>query len=292
MKLNEINFLKKYDTKNLNIEDIKNILYIFDNINKIPYHISNINSGIGDILIFKNNFPNEKIYWNIKHLLDYKPFPSNLKNVAFNIQLLKKLFNKTYIYYSDNINIKTYSLLKLNYLPNLINLFDTTKLYNFKYIIFHTKLRFAKSHSTFFIKNIKLKLCDFFTKFKAKYKIILLGERKIEENLATKIIPTITTIYDECLLLKNNNDVIDLTEEYMYNTPEISRFERDLGLINNAEFNIGIGHGGQFCLNLFFSKKSIYYCPPKLINFEIKNPNVKIITNIDSFIHQCEQSMS
>jgi len=78
----------------------------------------------------------------------------------------------------------------------------------------------------------------------------------------------------------------------MYNTPEILIFERDIEIINNAEFNIGIRHGGQFCFNLFVCKKSMYYCPPGLINFEIKNPNIKIITNIDSFIHQCEQNMS
>ena len=140
--------------------------------------------------------------------------------------------------------------------------------YNFKYIIFHTKLRFGFNHSNLFISNIKSKLKFFFSNFKTKYKIILLGEKKIANNSGCcSALPTITTVYNECLHLLNNNDVIDLTEEFMYNTPNMLRFERDIEIINNAEFNIGVGHGGQFCFNLFFSKNTIYYCPPGLINF-------------------------
>jgi hypothetical protein len=287
---------EKIDIKSLTSESLSNINYINRYIDpKYTGSVSNIASGIGDILINKNNYPNNEVFWNIKHLLDYKPFPDNLKNIRFNIELLLKLFGKENIkvFYNNKVNIKQPSLSKLCFQPNLINHFNISlPTYSFKYIIIHTKLRFGFNDSKSFILNIKTKLKKFFSNFKSEYKILVLGERKIDVNSATKALPTITTIYDECLLLNNNNDVIDLTEDKMYNTPEMSRFERDLGLIHNAEFNIGIGHGGQFCFNLFFSKKSIYYCPPGLINFEIENPNIKIITNIDSFIHQCEQNMS
>jgi len=287
---------EKIDIKSLTSESLSNINYINKYIDaKYTGSVSNIASGIGDILIYKNNYPNNKVFWNIKHLLDYKPFPDNLKNIRFNIELLLKLFGKENIkiFYNNKVNIRQPSLHKLCFQPNLIDHFNISlPIYTFKYIIVHTKLRFGFNHSKSFILKIKTKLKKFFSNFKSKYKILVLGERKIDVNAATKALPTITTIYDECLLLKNNNDVIDLTEEKMYNTPEMSRFERDIGIIHNAEFNIGIGHGGQFCFNLFFSKKSIYYCPPGLINFEIENPNIKIITNIDSFIHQCEQNMS
>jgi len=287
---------EKIDIKSLTSESLSNINYINRYIDpKYTGSVSNIASGIGDILINKNNYPNNEVFWNIKHLLDYKPFPDNLKNIRFNIELLLKLFGKENIkvFYNNKVNIKQPSLSKLCFQPNLINHFNISlPTYSFKYIIIHTKLRFGFNDSKSFILNIKTKLKKFFSNFKSEYKILVLGERKIDVNSATKALPTITTIYDECLLLNNNNDVIDLTEDKMYNTPEMSRFEKDLGLIHNAEFNIGIGHGGQFCFNLFFSKKSIYYCPPGLINFEIENPNIKIITNIDSFIHQCEQNMS
>jgi hypothetical protein len=296
MKTSYWSSCEKIDIKSLTSESLSNINYINRYIDpKYTGSVSNIASGIGDILINKNNYPNNEVFWNIKHLLDYKPFPDNLKNIRFNIELLLKLFGKENIkiFYNNKVNIKQPSLHKLCFQPNLINHFNISPpTYTFKYIIVHTKLRFPRSSSRTFIRNIKLKLQDFFSNFKSKYTILVLGERKIDVNGCSKAIPTMTTIYDECLLLKNNNDVIDLTEEKMYNTPEMSRFERDIGIIHNAEFNIGIGHGGQFCFNLFFSKKSIYYCPPGLINFEIKNPNIKIITNIENFIHQCEQNMS
>jgi len=293
----ELPFLKeKLKQTKLTFKNISDIKYIISHLCKTnTTNISNIASGIGDILIYKNNHPDYKVYWNIKHLLDYKPFPDNLKNIKFNIELLLKLFGKEniQIFYNSNVNIQPTPLHKLRFQPNLINSFNISQnSYNFKYIIIHTKLRFASKHSKSFILNIKLKLKDFFSNFKTKYKILLLGERKIDNNAATKALPTITTIYEECTLLKNNNDVFDLTEEVMYNTPDMIRFERDIGIINNADINIGVGHGGQFCLNLFFSKKTIYYCPPGLINFQIENPYIKIITNIDNFIRQCEQDMS
>ena len=99
-----------------------------------------------------------------------------------------------------------------------------------------------------------------------------------------------TTIYDECMLLKNNNNIIDLTQEVMYNTPDMKNFEKDIGIINNSICNIGVGHGGQFCINLMFSKNSIYYVPPGLINININN-EMKLITTINDFIYHIEQIM-
>jgi hypothetical protein len=287
--------------ENINIttllpDNINCINFINSHLDKSQnYSVSNIASGIGDILIYKNNNPDNKVFWNIKHLLDYKPFPDNLTNIRFNIELLLKLFGKEniHIFYNNNVTIRPSHYTRIRHNPKLIDHFNiSSNTYSFKYIIVHTKLRFGFEHSESFILNIKSKLKQFFFNFKSKYKILILGERKIDSNAATKALPTITTIYDECLLLKNNNDIIDLTEEKMYNTPDISRFEKDIEIINNAEFNIGVGHGGQFCFNLFFSKKSIYYCPPGLIDCQVVNPNIKIITNIDTFIHQCEQNMS
>ena len=92
-----------------------------------------------------------------------------------------------------------------------------------------------------------------------------------------------TTIYNECLLLKNNNNVIDLTEKKMYNTPCINKFEYDINIIKNAKCNIGVGHGGQFCFNICFSNNTLYYCPKGLINFNIKKEKFKIYNNLDNF---------
>ena len=259
--------------------------------NSSSVSVSNVNSGIGDLLIYKNNSPNEKVFYNIKHLIDYKPFPDNLINIKFNIELLLKLFEKknVHIFYNKHVVIRPSNFNEI-YHTNMINYFNIKKMYNFKYIIIHTKVRFG-FNSEKLVFDTKLKLRNFFSNFIFKYKILILGERKLDENSATKAIPAMTTIYDECMLLKNNNDIIDLTEEKMYNTPDMTIFERDIGLINNAEYNIGVGHGGQFCFNLFFSKKSIYYCPPGLINFKIQNSNMQIVNNIDEFINLCVRNM-
>jgi hypothetical protein len=253
--------------------------------------VSNVASGIGDILIFKNNNPSDNIFYNIKHLLDYKPFPDNLINIKFNIELMLKLFgkNQLHIFYAKKVMMQLRPLYKIDQ-SNIIKNFTISKIFDYKYIIIHTKVRFGFTSETI-VSNAKLALRKLFSNVKSKYKILILGERKLDENSATKAIPAMTTIYNECMLLKNNNNIIDLTEEKMYNTPDMVKFERDIALINNAEFNIGVGHGGQFCFNLFFSKKSIYYCPPNLINFNIHNPNIRIVTDITEFTKLCMQNI-
>ena len=71
---------ERINIKSLTSESLSNINYINRYINaKYTGSVSNIASGIGYILIYKNNYPNNKVFWNIKHLLDYKPFPDNLK---------------------------------------------------------------------------------------------------------------------------------------------------------------------------------------------------------------------
>ena len=254
--------------------------------------VSNVASGIGDILIHKNNNPNAGVFYNIKHLLDYKPFPDNLVNIKFNIELLLKLFGEknVHIFYKERVVIRQQPLHRIDY-SDMIRNFDITRTLDYKYIIIHTKVRFG-FNSEKLVSNTKSALRKFFSNVKSKYKILILGERKLAENSATKAIPAMTTIYDECMLLKNNNDAIDLTEEEMYNTPDMARFERDIGLIHNAEYNIGVGHGGQFCFNLFFSKKSIYYCPPGLVNFKIDNPGMQIVNDIVGFANLCGRNMS
>ena len=136
---------ERINIKNLSSESLSNINYINRYIDeKYTGSVSNIASGIGDILIYKNNYPNNKVFWNIKHLLDYKPFPDNLKNIRFNIGLLLKLFGKENIqvFYNSKVNMQQSSLSKLNFRSNLINYFNIPlSTYTFKYIIVHTKLR-------------------------------------------------------------------------------------------------------------------------------------------------------
>lgn len=96
--INYINSIKSNDIKLYDSFD-SDIEYIYNEIknNNISSE-SNINSGIGDILLYKNycvkHKRNNKIYWNINHLLEYKPFPDNIQNIKFNIELFHILFDK------------------------------------------------------------------------------------------------------------------------------------------------------------------------------------------------------
>lgn len=289
-----MNWLEKENIiiKNLDERIIDNINFInkhLDNSNK--FIISNIASGIGDILLHKCSYNNSIIYWNIKHLLDYKPFPDNLVNIKFNIQLFYKLFeNKDiHIFYNQNVILKPLPVNIKN--SFLVSYFNIKKTLDFKYIIFHTKLRLRKNESEL-VNFIKMKLAKFFSQVKFKYKVIIMGDRVLAENTCTRSIPSMTTIYEECLFLKNNNDIIDLTVKEMYNTPDMKNFENDISIIANAEYNFGFGHGGQFCFNLCFSPRTMYWAPPGLINFPLNRPNFSIITDIDKFINLLEENMS
>lgn len=277
------------------VYDNPNIKYYIDYINSelsetVDSCITNINSGIGDILLYKNycvvkNY-DPHIFWNIKHLIDYKPYPDCITNIYFNIKLLYKLFGKSNvtIFYNTNIVKKIPNFIKdIKVFRNLSSYFTQEKIFDKDYVVIHTKLRMRNSDA-YIIDNLKSSLSSFFKQFKSKFQIVLLGERKIAQNTATRIIPSITTIYNECTELMKMNDVVDLTEEYLYNTPDMELFERDINIISNAYINIGLGHGGQFCFNLSFSKKTLYYTPPGLLNFEIQNENIIIKNDISSFI--------
>jgi hypothetical protein len=281
---------------------IKEINFIKQQIKDNNYTVSNINSGIGDILLFKHYLLKENkvehIYWNINHLIEYKPYPDCITNIIFNIKLLYMLYGKENI--SIFFNKKTiiqqqapYFYRNVKIFSNLSNYILTDsniKIYNFDYIVIHTKLRF-RNQDNYLIKKIKNKLKILFSRIKTKLKIIILGEQKIASNRATEVIPSITTIYDECLELKKYNNVIDMTEKVLYNTPNMELFKRDINIIHNSLLNIGVGHGGQFCFNLSFSKKSLYYCPPGLIDFKIENDNFIIINDIESFTENIEKNI-
>lgn len=276
-----------YEHENIHIDNNNRriINYITPNITCKDL-ISNSNFGTGDILIFRSHFPNKTIIINIKQVLDYKPYPQNLENIKFIIDFLNILFGrlKFTLFYSKKINI---TLIQCNIfqIPNFRSLFVNDNLLIDKpYIIFHTKLR-LRLQDKHIVDIIKTRLRNFFTNFKSKYKIVLLGEKCLENNKATVAIPHMTTIYDECLCLYNNNSVIDLTHKVLYNTPSINNFTKDVNIIANAMCNIGCGHGGQWCINVFFSTYSIYFGPPELYPATTPEQNMNIITNIDNFIN-------
>ena len=75
----------------------------------------------------------------------------------------------------------------------------------------------------------------------------------------------ITTIYEELLELKNNNEIIDLTSENIYDNLNFDNYIKDMAIIHNAKTNILVGHGGQFCNSIIFGNDLICYSKPILI---------------------------
>jgi hypothetical protein len=69
----------------------------------------------------------------------------------------------------------------------------------------------------------------------------------------------ITTIYNELLELKKNNDILDLSIYNIYNNLDYDNYKKDINLINNAKYNICFGQGGQLCTSLVFGKSTIFY---------------------------------
>lgn len=252
---------------------------------------TSVQCGIGDMMLLR--LINGKAYSpniNIKSILDYKPFPKSLKNIVFLIKFSLMLFDSINLFYSDtqnissNININTLSAIK-DY--DLSPCFNLVPKYAFKYIVFHTKLRLS-CNMIHIIQNYKTELKKFCMRFKSPYKIILLGERIIDPNIETQI-HNITTIYDELLLLKENNDVIDMTQLYLSNVPDIDHFLNDMSIIRFAQVNIGVGIGGQYCTNLCISPKTIYCIPSNLMDFKVNKNDFTIYHDIEQFIKALEQ---
>jgi len=253
----------KKEGRNDNINNIT----INDNINN-KIIISNnkliIQSGIGDLLflisLLKSNIIEGPLYINLNvYMKNIHSVNNILENLNFKIKLIEKLnalndiifFKDDLIIYSNWEN--TIPLLK-NY--NILHDFFTFRNnIESEYLVFHTKCRFYKD---FNYKFLKKELKFFYKNYKSKYKIIIMGERIVPDNYESKV-NNITTIYNELLQLKNNNDILDLSIKNIYDNLKFDSYLEDLSIIHNAKVNILVGHGGSYCTSLFFGKKSIVY---------------------------------
>ena len=249
--------------------------------------------GIGDILI---KFLSDKSPINI-NLSHYDPnnikhFTNPENRLEFTINLLKKLCEENDVPYESYVNFVKSRDLGLvaplsSDLKSIGNLnFETNSLHpeidGTNYIVFHTKARFS---SWFDYSTMKDHLSKFYRDFKCKYKIVLLGERVIDDTHEKKV-HGITTIYEELIQLKYNNELIDLTEETTLNNLNINNFMGDIHIVKNAVLNVGVGHGGQYCNCVIFGTKSLFYTHPKLVWFNeniLKEKNVECVFDIREF---------
>jgi hypothetical protein len=273
------------------IEDIiiKRNFRFYNNLttNKIienKYEI--VQTGIGDILLIylliNNNLLRCPICINTYiYIGNLYSLNDPIQNFIFKLELLTKLkSNNTIIFYNDP-NVKYTDNWQTMLNNNILDYKSLHKYFNFNnifeedYIIFHTKCRFT---SNFDYNKLKIELRTFYKNFKSKYKIILLGERTINGKGEIEM-HKITTIYNELLELKNNNDILDLTKYNIYDNLNFEDYEKDMALIHYAKLNILVGHGGQYCNCFCFGKKTVVYAIPEL-NL-IPNPLVETVYNIN-----------
>lgn len=279
------------------IEIIKSYGFRFETLDYKP--IPNA-MGLGDLL------------WNIVHLQDsiwpiplfyniyfftfdiYYPNPKNalefrlilLNDILSNHNTLKK--SDIIFYLNENINehyntsfqyqkIKSFKL-DINIILPKYPIDD--------YIIFHTKLRLYPYQKSDDYSLVKKQILNFCKSFKCKYKIIILGERNMASSLESKTLG-ITTIYNELLSLSTHNNIIDLSEDNIYDNLNYNNFKKDIGIIKDAKYNIHIGIGGQFSFSLLFSDNIIHYCINLYNNTDNRNiaynPNIKNYNGFSEF---------
>jgi hypothetical protein len=237
--------------------------------------------GIGDLLILKmhllsNNLEIDNFNINKSIINEYRLEPN--KYIIFIEYLLNKLFpnsNKIYVNAGidkiDRINYK----LNLTYIKNHYIFDNDFKNEYENYIIFHTKARFDECSSNF--KLIEHKLINFCKIFKTNYNIIILGEKYVEQNKEA-IKHNIVSLYNILMLMKNNNNIIDLTYDMLYSGNNIIDFEKDLFLINNAQLNVGFGYGGPLNICQAFSKNNAFYIDK--LKHQVLNDYKKINNNV------------
>lgn len=256
-----------------------------------------ITLGIGDILLhfsfLKNKFITPPLYINLNYFKDKSLFENPYNALEFRLKLIKNMIKSNNMNSQDfqcvivslNIGNHNHNQLLLSKVDNFsLDMPSMYKLQCFdkKYIIFHTKCRFLKE---FDYHPFKKQLTDFFKTYKTEYQVILLGEKTFPSTWEGNI-HGITTIYDELLNLKNNNVVIDLTKETIYNDLSIDNYFKDMNIIKNAKYNIHFGCGGQFVSSLIFGNKIISFYPKILkgiypIN---SNDNIFLIDSFDEYI--------
>jgi hypothetical protein len=248
-------------------------------------------TGIGDILMrilcIKNNLINKQFHINLNYFTKpyYNMDPINM--FEFRIKLIIDIIKYNNIPYEAFIftfsnNYALNQNLPYELIENYNLNFDdkNENLVENEYIIFHTKCRHSKDED---YSHLKKNIKQFCSNNKSKYKIIILGERVFPHTEEVDI-HGITTVYDELLQLKNNNDIIDKSIENIYSNLDYNNYKNDIKLIQNAKYNICFGLGGQLCTSVIFGKSTIVYCK---INDWLNTDNFKknnfYFTNIRDF---------
>jgi hypothetical protein len=234
-----------------------------------------LNCGIGDVILTRNILDSVKHQYNKINITpsnqiinqyrngdkNFKDFIYSFMKIMFNCKPYSVKLNQKYPRFScmDNIyqnipvsdeskySIKTYS--KELCVGEPLQISD--------YIVISTKVRGAPLLNDFNIFYKKqfldalLRLCD-------KYKIVILGEREVLDNVEYRNIgpQRIYCIYNDLMqVLLNTGHVIDMTiSGNEASMPSLKKIQQDCLIMNNAKNVISLGFGGNFILTLASAK--------------------------------------
>jgi hypothetical protein len=239
-----------------------------------------IQTGIGDILyiglLLKNKLIDFPLYINLSTFIN-NPYRLNnpLQNFTFTVDLLNLIYdeNEIVFFYDNNITYTSWEDKIINVKHNLIlqNKFNFVNLFNKEYIVFHTKCRFS---SNFNYNELKHNIYNFCKKFKTKYQIIIWGEQIMPSNFETDVLK-ITTIYEELKQLNNNNEVLDLTQENIYDNLNIENYLKLINVYNKSRLNIFCGvSGGNLASCICFGTNSICFNSKSSFDYVLNNNNM------------------
>jgi len=243
----------------------------------------NPNLGIGDLLICLSyiklhyneyekfhivlNYDIIKIWRNDSQSI--KKFTKDISEIIFNdpkIILYEFNVNNDYSEYIGTGILQVNLWHEYNFRPcnleHIIKDFKCEKIFikdkelNFPFFVLNTKVRLEKYD---YYLSYKDKFYNLLNKLSYKYKLLLMGERKIPMNKEYLEEPSdIKTflLYEDIINNINKENIIDNTKEDLLHENNINDFLRDCYLINKSNFSIFLGMGGAPLITMSFSKKT------------------------------------
>lgn len=253
--------------------------------------------GLGDLILWKmvqlnTSIPISTIIINESIINKYRINNKNYKEYIS--KFIKNLFpsvNIQYINNSSNHSSPTLSTIKKSYFYNMYTFSNKERVISpIKYIVIHTKIRFDYYINNFYNNDYKI-ILDYLKNKKFNLPVILMGEKEeIEQNEEVKI-HGITSLYNELLVIKNNNTLYDLTRSGLYSDNTIEMLEDDIDIINGAELNICFGYGGMLQICAAFSQNVLCYAgglQHEILNIYNNTSTIKVFNSLSNFLEKLD----
>jgi len=256
-----------------------------------------VQTGIGDlyfaVILMNDGEISSPVYFNVAF---YVKNPNSVGNPAKDMEVKLKLLNTiahpndVVFFYDERISYSNWQakitdIRHLSFLQERVHLERDASLPD-EYIVIQTKCR---ATSDFDYQGMKTRLREFCRYFKTDLPIVIEGEQMFPYNLETAV-HGITTVYDELMELKANNQVIDRTTYNIYNDLDYDRILHFLGVLHHAKYSITLGSGGNFVSSICFAKNTIALSREDLLLIRNRDTyaknNVELFLDIGAFLQR------